>query len=491
MSKTAEDLKKQLKSQSHLGVVVEDNDPYKRGKVKIRVFRLFENMPVDDLPWATPIKNNTGTTFSTPGKGKLVYVCFEDGDWYMPYYESAEHYNINLQRKLESLTDSQYQKFFAISFDGKTEMFVEEEEEGLVMDHVKSNINIRPNGDIKINLRDNQSKLYLGSPDADEAAVLGNRWMTWFDEFVKNLQGAFGGPYLGNLGGPVAPHPKMLQVLSKYQSIRPTFLSDHVFIVDDRSVKPNTRPFDQTPDVDDNWNEESSDIIPENSKIQRQSPPNVIPGNKNPEKLRSSFYTPQQRPDTGKPQSLPEDIPPDTYKHTVREPANKKEPEFIIEKYENGRVPLEKMKISQSLDSFLSREDGSAYLVAQAADDLDLLMNKYEKEKETTWNKIIFTDGYRSFQRQEAMKRKLSNAPDPGESDHGWGIAVDLNFGFNPGLKNDISGRKEVYNSPEYQWLVENAPKFGWHNPYTIDNITKDKEWWHWMYSPKTKNENQ
>lgn len=40
--------------------------------------------------------------------------------------------------------------------------------------------------------------------------------MLWFDTFVENLMGNNGGPYMGNLGAPVTPNPKLVSVLNEY-----------------------------------------------------------------------------------------------------------------------------------------------------------------------------------------------------------------------------------------------------------------------------------
>lgn len=232
------------------GVVVDVDDPLKKGRVKINVPRFFSSLDVQDIPWAYPRAYADGRDFRIPEKGKIINVSFPSGDIYNPEYSYAEHYNYNLQQKLESLSKEAYTQFMALSFSAKFQLYKEDVSEGLIMDYVKSRVNIKPNGNISLDLRDNNSKLYIGSPDAEQSAVLGDAFMEWFDKLMQNLLGGNGGPYFGNIGAPVIANPAMLQVCNEYFAIRPNFLSAHVKIVDNFSVKPNDRKFDKTPEPD-------------------------------------------------------------------------------------------------------------------------------------------------------------------------------------------------------------------------------------------------
>ena len=71
-----------------------------------------------------------------------------------------------------------------------------------------------------------------------------------------------------------------------------------------------------------------------------------------------------------------------------------------------------------------------------------------------------------------------SAAPDPTGlkgSNHGWGLAIDL--GYDQGGKTASFG----VNVPAFQWMCENAPKYGFYlqgnNP-----ASKEFEAWHWQY---------
>lgn len=72
------------------GIVVDNNDPDKQGKCKIRVYGIFENaIPDDHLPWALPDFSFIGSkvgSFIVPPNGAIVKVYFDSGDIYLPHY---------------------------------------------------------------------------------------------------------------------------------------------------------------------------------------------------------------------------------------------------------------------------------------------------------------------------------------------------------------------------------------------------------------------
>ena len=94
--------KEELKKNRFVGVVEDNKDPKRLGRCKVRVLNLFDEIPVDDIPWAKPKKDLAGNVFSVPDKGKVVTVIFGDGSIYKPEYIYAEHYNVNLETKLKS-----------------------------------------------------------------------------------------------------------------------------------------------------------------------------------------------------------------------------------------------------------------------------------------------------------------------------------------------------------------------------------------------------
>jgi len=230
-----------LKGQIFIGVVEDNQDPKKLGRCKCRVLNIFDNIPIPDLPWATPWKDLNGNSFIVPDKGKIVSVVFDDGNIYKPEYIYAEHYNINLENKLKTLDGKNYTSMRALMFDHKTQIY-SNDSEGLKLDYKLNNINVT-SSEINLNLKDNFGHVNIGSPGSSQQAILGNHFLEWFDEFVDNLLGSNAGPYLGNLGAPVVANPAFISVLLKYKALKdPKFLSHHVNIVDNEYVEKQERP---------------------------------------------------------------------------------------------------------------------------------------------------------------------------------------------------------------------------------------------------------
>lgn len=107
---------------------------------------------------------------------------------------------------------------------------------------------------------------------------------------------------------------------------------------------------------------------------------------------------------------------------------------------------------------------GDHKLRADAAVAFAKMNAKYKKE---TGKNLTVTDSYRSLEAQVSVaSRKPGFAARPGTSNHGWGIAVDL-------------------DTAQYDWLEANAGEFGWENPDWAKR--NSYELWHWEYVPGRK----
>lgn len=233
---------------TYIGTVEDNKDPKRIGRCKIRVFDIFDEKDKDgkyeisaeDLPWATPWKDINGNNFNLPEVGKVITVIFEDGNKNMPIYVSSDHYNVNLEKKLEQLPEADYLSMKALIYDHKTQIYVNDVE-GLKIDHKFNNINIKEQS-ININLKDNFGKVNIGSPNSTQRAILGDNFVNWFDEFLNILMGSKGGPFLGNFLAPVVATPALMAQIQLYFSLKdPKILSKNVYIVDNESVAKQER----------------------------------------------------------------------------------------------------------------------------------------------------------------------------------------------------------------------------------------------------------
>ncbi len=128
--------------------------------------------------------------------------------------------------------------------------------------------------------------------------------------------------------------------------------------------------------------------------------------------------------------------------------------------YSNGKIPLSAM---------CQLDFDSAYLECNAARALNALNRAYVAKFGTNVGPV---GGYRSYEAQVAcVKEKGSLCATPGTSNHGWGLAADLQGG---GI--NIAGTKR------HNWMLANAPAYGWILPPWARPGGSKPEPWHWQY---------
>lgn len=451
----------------------------KKGRAKIRIERLHgkkddtNNIPTQDIPWANPTLDGGGFSFFAPSVDKIVRVIFIDGDYYNPVYTSSEHYNFNLQDKLQTLTDKQYKDFYAITFDDKHQYY-HDVDKGVIIDYVKTNLNLTTDGNMALNLRDNKAKLFLGTDNASERIVLGEKFFKWFDSLVNNLMGATGGPYLGNLGAPVIPNPGLLQCLNEYLSNRSTdfFLSDNVYVVDDKQVKAQSRKFDKA-QTGDNWTNLYSD--------KRKIP--VVTGY-NPEEKKPSAEVPDGVSSTviGKNLSnskLPQNPTNDEIAKTLKP----------FDGYSNGQLDVNRLTVSRYAQmSFPNGEQ--QYLLDDVATSVDKWLDDYNAHKEDGWNNVKIIKSYQNLERQQNIRAQLgTSAPEPGKDPFGFANQVELYWNVNLTDSSETDplitylDDKVVTDNINVQtldWLINNGKKYKWR--LAGRNGDGKQQFSHWIY---------
>lgn len=230
-----------LQTGTFVGIVEDNEDPDKKQRVKIRIPFLHgksSEISKDSIPWAQPKRDLNGLSCIIPDKGKIVSVKFPDGNAYYPEYESAEHLNINLQKKLEEYSGEDYTSFQALLYDHNSQIYIDNSK-GLFIRHKLQEINMSEDF-IAINLKDNQSTLFLGDAKGNQEAMLGTNFMEWFDTLMQTLLDA----YIGNSGAPCIANPNLINVFSNYQAKRMNFLSKHVYVTDNNKVRRDELTFE-------------------------------------------------------------------------------------------------------------------------------------------------------------------------------------------------------------------------------------------------------
>lgn len=392
-----------LKNKTFVGIVKDNNDPQKLGRCRVQVINVLEDLPDSDLPWASPWKDLNGNSFVVPDVGKVVSVVFDDGNPYRPEYIYAEHFNINLQKKLNELNGAAYTSMRALMFDHKTQIY-SNDSEGLKMDYKFNNINIK-DGSIDLNLKDNFSKVNIGSAVAVQQAILGNHFFEWFDEFVKILTCIDEGPFLG-----AVPTPTLLRCLAKYQTLKhEKFLSHHVNIVDNNYVAKQERVADGT--IGDAWI--STKSIP--GATSESGGENVVTSSE------PTNYTPQNGNTTDAPEGVNGDLTTSS---------------DIYGKLSSGAKPADYAKIvpsnNKDVDRILNAMKKRKYVILDRPYEINIvgIRTTYEGGKYTNafsdWMYLIFkTDNSSNW---EIRKYKCSTMP-------GYFQAVELGTSRGPRIR--------------------------------------------------------
>jgi hypothetical protein len=91
----------------YVGKIVDNKDPDKKGRCKVKVYGIFDGVPNDDLPWAMPDFNFIGSTmgsFVVPPINTIVRIYFDNNDIYLPHYSTK----VIEESKLSSLRLENY-----------------------------------------------------------------------------------------------------------------------------------------------------------------------------------------------------------------------------------------------------------------------------------------------------------------------------------------------------------------------------------------------
>jgi hypothetical protein len=145
----------------YVGKIVDNDDPEKLGRCKVRVYGIFDNViPDSDLPWAVPDFNFIGSTmgnFVVPPKNTIVQVYFDHGDIYFPHYSTKVIESSKLSSKrLEDYPDTmilfETDEGDYLTMNRKSGKFVFHHNSG-------NNLEINRKGDVDILVNGNKEEL--------------------------------------------------------------------------------------------------------------------------------------------------------------------------------------------------------------------------------------------------------------------------------------------------------------------------------------------
>ena len=211
----------------HLGEIVDINDPLKQGRARIRVFGFFDDLEIEDIPWAEQV---SGLSFSSargngnisiPRVGATVNVQFDGSNYYKCFYEFEKESDPSL---LEEIADS-YEGAQSIWYDveaepGTLKLFYTKKK-GMVLSlgDAKIQLDTQDGGNLRIviemgkdQIKMENSKVIINSNNielgegATQAVIRGDAFKQFFDTHV----------HAGAGSPPVVPMiPNLLSLVTK------------------------------------------------------------------------------------------------------------------------------------------------------------------------------------------------------------------------------------------------------------------------------------
>ena len=191
-----------LRDTHWLGEVIDNVDPLKMGRCKVKVLGKYDNLPDDAIPWATPMNRDTVGSHNVPRIGDIVSARFDNGNLYHPEYWFQIEQNLDLK---EDILDgaANAENVISLVYDAERNVRIyHSEEDGLVITRglgakERPIIQIDEAGDIKISTGDriflDAGNIFLsntGEPgeDTEQPAVRGLSLEDFLANFIADYK---------------------------------------------------------------------------------------------------------------------------------------------------------------------------------------------------------------------------------------------------------------------------------------------------------------
>lgn len=133
--------------------------------------------------------------------------------------------------------------------------------------------------------------------------------------------------------------------------------------------------------------------------------------------------------------------------------------------YENGKIPLSALCEANFQTNLLFE--------CNTAKAIDSLNAAYKAKFGYSLSPV---GGYRDYAGQvQCQAEKGSLCAKPGTSNHGWGLAADFS-----------NGKFQSFDTPDYKWMLKNAPAYGFVAPDWARANGSKPEPWHWEFASST-----
>jgi hypothetical protein len=108
---------------TYLGQIVDINDPLKQGRARVSVFGLFDDLAVENIPWAEQNSclsfgaNYGGGNITVPRLGAVVSVHFEEENYYKITYDYIKEQSHDIAAELQE--ENSYEGTQSLVYDGE------------------------------------------------------------------------------------------------------------------------------------------------------------------------------------------------------------------------------------------------------------------------------------------------------------------------------------------------------------------------------------
>ena len=165
---------------------------------------------------------------------------------------------------------------------------------------------------------------------------------------------------------------------------------------------------------------------------------------------------------------------------------------FLMGKFElkeHSNFVLVAKKYHNKSEMYLQKETLESFIkMREAAEKVGITLTIISGTRNFNSQKSIWEKKYKANKEAglsdiENIKKIMLWSSMPSTSRHHWGTDIDIN-----GFEEYFDGKNEKSNK-EYEWLVNNARKFGFCQVYTKKAEEKrttgyNEEKWHWSYMP-------
>lgn len=158
-------LSQALNDKDWMGIIVDNEDPEFEFRCKVRVFGLFDELPIESIPWSFPANQgifaSTNGGFgsgSVPKNGTFVKVKFNSGNKYAPEYYAIQ----NINSVLKSEISGDYLGTHVLAYDEDEDLKIIYQKGAGIKIHLRdSHITINPDTSITIEHSSSESIIEL------------------------------------------------------------------------------------------------------------------------------------------------------------------------------------------------------------------------------------------------------------------------------------------------------------------------------------------